>query len=386
MSSWGRRGQEPLLPTTHSSGADESSQAASRPPVEDDAQEHDAASETPPAPPSEPSPREIVRVNLLAIEDSVAIMRRDAEHAERTSYTAGMRARLAECRADIARRVEDSKHLMGVAETRSSGSGARRQVEVAKLQAGLERVIQKFNGQNKLCIGAISHAARARALSSSSVPCHCRAWVCLLLRTALRILAGLERRPVARRPVGSGIGPDPCTSDSSCGSDLRSTMSPLSLGSPALAPSDQIQQVRRLDSLLGSQHTSRGSSSSARWWNGFVRSPRGSSGSSLTSRGDAEDQQQQRRCCCCCCPGPAVCACMAMLLAVVLGGLLLWQLGDLRVLADDITGANSTGIGTGTGTGSGIARAHGHPLLDIDMASSLQAAASLQDQRHAAGT
>ena len=94
--------------------------------------------------------------NILGIEDGVAIMRRDASHAESTSYTHGMRARLAECRTDIARRVEDSKWMVRAAESRStSAPTVRRQVEVAKLRADLERVIQMFNVQNKICVGPL---------------------------------------------------------------------------------------------------------------------------------------------------------------------------------------------------------------------------------------
>ena len=91
-----------------------------------------------------------------------------------------------------------------------------------------------------------------------------------------------------RRTVGSGIGPDPCTSGSSCASDLRATMSPLRLGCTAVAPSGGPSggpAVRSLKSLLGGR-VSRGSSNSSRWWNSFVRSPSDSSGnSSFLSRG-----------------------------------------------------------------------------------------------------
>ena len=118
---------------------------------------------------------------------------------------------------------------------------------------------------------------------------------------------GIERRSGSRRTVGSGIGPDPCTSDSDC-SDLHSTMSPLALGSPAVAPHHQHQVVRRLNSWLGS--ASRGSTSSTRWWSGFVRSPTVSSGSTLSMRHNADREQSSK----CLCPG----AFAATLLAIVL--------------------------------------------------------------------
>jgi hypothetical protein len=103
-------------------------------------------------------------------------------------------------------------------------------------------------------------------------------------------VAGLERRPASRRTVGSGIGPDPQTSGSSCGSE---TMSPLALGSPAIAPTDQHHMARRLNSLLGS--ASRGSISSTLWWNAFVRSPTVSSASAVSMR-DIADGEESRRC------------------------------------------------------------------------------------------
>lgn len=142
---------------------------------------------------------------------------------------------------------------------------------------------------------------------------------------------GLEYRPASRRTVGSGIGPDPKTSDSSC-----SEMSPLSLGSPAVAPNHQHQVVHRLNSLLGS--ASRGSMSSARWWSGFVRSS-SVSASSFVSKSDSADGEQSRTCRC---PGVLACSCAAILLALILTGLLLWQMEELQVLQDDVRGRNSS--------------------------------------------
>ena len=138
------RGREPLLPTSaeRDAGGAETGDAENEP--------NDA--ETPSVVPT-PSPRETVRANMLAIEDGVSLMRRDAEHAASTGYTAGMRARLVACQVDIARRAELARESVIEAESRTSGGG-RRQVEVAKMCTDLERVIQKFNTQNKLCVGA----------------------------------------------------------------------------------------------------------------------------------------------------------------------------------------------------------------------------------------
>ena len=144
MSSWRR---QPLLPThvddpTHDVVADTADTA-------DTAETRDTV-ET-------PSPRETLRAHILGIEDGVATMRRDASHAASTSYTPGMRARLAECRTDIARRIEDSKRIVCIAESCSAASTVRRHVEVAKLRADLERVIQMFNVQNKTCVGSLPY-------------------------------------------------------------------------------------------------------------------------------------------------------------------------------------------------------------------------------------
>ena len=256
-----------------------------------------------------PSPRGTLRANILGIEDGVAIMRRDASHAATTSYTPGMLARLEECRTNIVGWIEDSKRTVCIAESCSSGSTVRRHVELAKLRADLERVIQMFNGQNKICVGSLPPSAALSASQSVQPGSDTGASHCSHGLHWCRIV-GLERRSGSRRTVGSGVGPDPRTSDSDCSSDLHSTMSPLALGSPAVAPQHQHQVVRRLNSWLGD--ASRGSTSSTRWWSGFVRSPTVSSGSNL-SIGHNADREQSSRCAC-----PGACAATLLLLAAVL--------------------------------------------------------------------
>ena len=216
---------------------------------------------------------------MMAIEDGVALMRRDAERAAAAAYTGGMRERLAGCQAEIARLAASARrHVDGV--DRAAAHGQRTQLEASKLRADLERVIASFNRVNKLCVG-------------------------------------LEERP-ARRTVGSGIGPDPRSPVSSSASEAEAADA----------------AMRRLDSLLGGR-VSRASSGGS-WWAGFVLTPRAS------TRSSGEAPQGGGGCACGGGPALWGCVGLVLACGIVAALLLLGGAGDLDLRlpwAGNATGA-----------------------------------------------